>query len=72
MLEISVILFRFNLNLSLFDLLMGEPETPPFYDFGTFERVHGSPNKLFFIFGDTKTPKTNQEQSRDISIILFS
>ena len=26
---------------------MGEPQTPNFYDFGTCERVPGSPNQFF-------------------------
>ena len=30
----SVILFCFNLNLEIFDSLMGKPQTPHFYDFG--------------------------------------
>ena len=43
----SVILFCFNLNLYLFDLLMGEPKNPHFYNFGIFERVPGPQNQLF-------------------------
>ena len=39
----------------MFDLLMGEPETPRFHDFEIFERVPGSQNQ--FIFGDPKTPQ---------------
>ena len=34
------------LQCELFDLLMGEPQTPHFYDFGTFERVLSSQNQL--------------------------
>ena len=39
MLKSSLILFRFNLNLYLFDLLIGETETSNLDDFGTFGRV---------------------------------
>ena len=47
MLKSSVILFRSILVLQLLDLLMGEPQTPHFYDFRIFGRVPGSPNQLF-------------------------
>ena len=35
------------LVLSLFDLLMGEPENPHFYDFGIFERVTKPQNQHY-------------------------
>ena len=38
---------------------MGEPQTPHFHGFGTFERVRSSQNIL--TFGDTRTLKTNKE-----------
>ena len=60
-------LFRFNLNLELFDLLMGEAQNPNFYEFVTFERVHGSQKPIMFIFGDTRRPQKN----KDISWNLF-
>ena len=41
---------------------MGEFKNSHFYDFGIFGRVP-EPRNQFFIFGDTKIPKTNQEES---------
>ena len=41
---------------------MGEPQTSHFYDFGIVGRVPGSQSQLFFIFGDTQTPKFKQEK----------
>ena len=47
MFKSSVIVFCFNLNLWLFELLTGEPQTAQFYDFGTFERALSSKNQVF-------------------------
>ena len=54
------------LTYNLLDLLMGETETPHFYDFAIFGRVPEHRTKTIFIFGDTRIPKTNQEKSRGI------
>ena len=43
---------------------MGETETPHFYDFGIFETVTKPQKPTTFIFGDTKTPKHNQENTQ--------
>ena len=40
---------------------MGETKTPHFDDFGIFAPVTKPQNQLFFIFGDTKTPKKNKK-----------
>ena len=44
---------------------MGETKTPHFYDFRIFELVTKSQNQ-YLIFGDTRAPKKNQEQSQNI------
>ena len=48
MFKSSVLLCCFNLNSKLFDLLMGEPKTFHFYDFGTFERAI-TKKQLFYL-----------------------
>ena len=50
---------------------MGETKTHHFYDFGIFEPVTKPQNQLFFIFGDTSTPKQNQENHQTFKNILF-
>ena len=45
------------MDLSLFDFLMGEPETHNFYDLGIFERVLSSQNHLY-LNTIKKTPGT--------------
>ena len=49
---------------------MGEPQTPYFYDFGTFKRVPEPQNQLFF-FGDTKIPNINRGKPWNIFKVLF-
>ena len=56
MFKSSVISFRFNLNLQLFDLLMGEPQDLHFYDFGVFGRVPEAQNQLGL---SSETPGSN-------------
>ena len=46
MLKSSVI----NLNLQPFDFIMGETETPHFYDFGIFGSVPEPPNQYYLSF----------------------
>ena len=61
--SIHVLLRRIILVLKLFDLLMGEPKNPHFYDFGFSGRVPGSQNEFFFIFGETRMPQIIQEKT---------
>ena len=63
MFKSSVILFCFNLNLQLFDLLMVEPETPHFYDSGTFEQAFSSQNQLLYLWRHHATSKDQGNQT---------
>ena len=47
---------------------MGDTKTQHFYDLGIFESVAKPQTQPFFIFGDARTPKTNQE---NISLQYF-
>ena len=60
MLKSSVILFCFNLNFNFSICLWENPQTPHFYDFGTFERALSSQSQLFFIFGGTRIPEKSR------------
>ena len=45
---------------------MGETETPHFYDFRIFGHVPEPQNHYLFIFGDTRTLQTIQDESQII------
>ena len=66
MLKSFAVLFCFNLNLKLFDLLMGEPSTPSFLWFRDFRTCPWAPKPFIFIFGDTRTLQITQEKSQII------
>ena len=64
MLESFKILFRFSLVLELFDLLMGEPKNPNFYDFGIFGRVPEPQNQYDLSLEIPRTSQIIQGKSR--------
>ena len=65
----------FHLHLYLFDLLLGGPQTPHFYDFGTFERVPSSQDNMS-CFREARTFKTghinkNEEEAPNIFNLII-
>ena len=44
---------------------MGEPQTPNFYDFGTFERTLSSPNQLFLSLETPGHQNKNMKRTND-------
>ena len=77
MFKTSVRLFCFTLNFQLFDLFMGEPKTPHFYDFGISGRVPGPQSQLrffitCFISSDTRILHKIQEHPHIILKHIFS
>ena len=50
---------------------MGEAQTLHFYDFGISEPVTKPQNQLFSVFVDTRTPKSNQEEYKNILTCVY-
>ena len=51
---------------------MGEPQTPHFYDFGTFERASSSQNRLFSSLETSGHQKQDQEIPWKVCLIYKS